>query len=40
MWRRLLDKLACRLGSHDWESRGGSFGVGSALVCRRCRRQI
>ena len=36
MWQSLWLRLHCWLGWHAWESRGGSFGMGSVQVCTRC----
>ncbi len=36
MWGTIVERVQCWLGMHLWESRGGSFGLGSVLVCRRC----
>lgn len=39
MLASIVERLACWLGWHDWESRGGSFGANPVVVCRRCRKQ-
>ena len=39
MWGSIVERVQCWLGMHLWESRGGSFGLGSVLVCRRCGKQ-